>query len=152
LAGRRDELSHENRPDFSASTPTSNCRASLQCEFRVELDTSPAERSNFGLIIAADDEVLEVVQSWQGLLRCVAAISRSQTIVAQLPSMPSRRWAGTTLLAYATTKGAIQNFTAELAQMLAEKGIRTNVIAPADLDAAHSLNHARRFGASRKCR
>lgn len=28
------------------------------------------------------------------------------------------------LLAYATTKGAIQNFTAGLAQMLAEKGIR----------------------------
>jgi NAD(P)-dependent dehydrogenase (short-subunit alcohol dehydrogenase family) len=31
-----------------------------------------------------------------------------------------------TLLAYATTKGAIQNFTAGLAQMLAEKGIRAN--------------------------
>ncbi len=31
-----------------------------------------------------------------------------------------------TLLAYATTKGAIQNFTAGLAQMLAEKGIRVN--------------------------
>jgi NAD(P)-dependent dehydrogenase (short-subunit alcohol dehydrogenase family) len=29
-----------------------------------------------------------------------------------------------TLLAYATTKGAIQNFTAGLAQLLAEKGIR----------------------------
>ena len=35
-----------------------------------------------------------------------------------------------TLLAYATTKGAIQNFTAGLAQMLAEKGIRANVVAP----------------------
>lgn len=34
------------------------------------------------------------------------------------------------LLAYATTKGAIQNFTAGLAQMLAEKGIRANVVAP----------------------
>ena len=31
-----------------------------------------------------------------------------------------------TLLAYATTKGAIHNFTAGLAQMLAEKGIRVN--------------------------
>jgi NAD(P)-dependent dehydrogenase (short-subunit alcohol dehydrogenase family) len=30
------------------------------------------------------------------------------------------------LLAYATTKGAIQNFTGGLAQMLAEKGIRAN--------------------------
>ncbi len=34
------------------------------------------------------------------------------------------------LLAYATTKGAIHNFTAGLAQMLAEKGIRVNCVAP----------------------
>jgi len=34
------------------------------------------------------------------------------------------------LLAYATTKGAIQNFTAGLAQLLAEKGIRANCVAP----------------------
>jgi NAD(P)-dependent dehydrogenase (short-subunit alcohol dehydrogenase family) len=35
-----------------------------------------------------------------------------------------------TLLAYATTKGAIQNFTGGLAQMLAAKGIRANAVAP----------------------
>jgi hypothetical protein len=35
-----------------------------------------------------------------------------------------------TLLAYATTKGAIQNFTAGLAQLLAEKGMRANAVAP----------------------
>src|SRR5690606_33558371 len=35
-----------------------------------------------------------------------------------------------TLLAYATTKGAIQNFTAGLAQMLGEQGIRVNAVAP----------------------
>ncbi|WP_246617525.1 glucose 1-dehydrogenase [Rhizobium populisoli] len=35
-----------------------------------------------------------------------------------------------TLLAYATTKGAIQNFTAGLAQLLAEKDIRANAVAP----------------------
>jgi NAD(P)-dependent dehydrogenase (short-subunit alcohol dehydrogenase family) len=35
-----------------------------------------------------------------------------------------------TLLAYATTKGAIANFTAGLAQLLAEKGIRANSVAP----------------------
>ena len=35
------------------------------------------------------------------------------------------------LLAYATTKGAIQNFTAGLAQLLADKGIRVNSVAPA---------------------
>jgi NAD(P)-dependent dehydrogenase (short-subunit alcohol dehydrogenase family) len=34
------------------------------------------------------------------------------------------------LLAYATTKGAIQNFTAGLAQLLAERGIRANTVAP----------------------
>jgi NAD(P)-dependent dehydrogenase (short-subunit alcohol dehydrogenase family) len=33
------------------------------------------------------------------------------------------------VLAYATTKGAIQNFTGGLAQMLAEKGIRANAVA-----------------------
>lgn len=35
-----------------------------------------------------------------------------------------------TLLAYATTKGAIANFTGGLAQMLGPKGIRVNCIAP----------------------
>ncbi len=35
-----------------------------------------------------------------------------------------------TLLAYAATKGAIQNFTANLAQLWAEKGIRVNCVAP----------------------
>ncbi|WFU50444.1 SDR family oxidoreductase [Sinorhizobium terangae] len=35
-----------------------------------------------------------------------------------------------TLLAYAATKGAIHNFTAGLAQLLADRGIRANVVAP----------------------
>ncbi|HTJ58035.1 MAG TPA: SDR family oxidoreductase [Devosiaceae bacterium] len=34
------------------------------------------------------------------------------------------------LLAYATTKGAIQNFSGGLAQLLAERGIRVNAVAP----------------------
>jgi NAD(P)-dependent dehydrogenase (short-subunit alcohol dehydrogenase family) len=34
------------------------------------------------------------------------------------------------LLAYAATKGAIANFTAGLAQLLAEQGIRVNCVAP----------------------
>lgn len=33
-------------------------------------------------------------------------------------------------MAYAATKGAIQNFTAGLAQLLAEKGIRVNAVVP----------------------
>jgi NAD(P)-dependent dehydrogenase (short-subunit alcohol dehydrogenase family) len=35
-----------------------------------------------------------------------------------------------TLLAYATTKGAIANFTGGLAQMLGDRGIRVNAVAP----------------------
>jgi NAD(P)-dependent dehydrogenase (short-subunit alcohol dehydrogenase family) len=35
-----------------------------------------------------------------------------------------------TLLAYAATKGAIQNFTGGLAQLLADKGVRVNCVAP----------------------
>ena len=51
-----------------------------------------------------------------------AAIINTASVNADKPSPD--------LLAYATTKGAIQNFTAGLAQMLADRGIRANVVAP----------------------
>lgn len=51
-----------------------------------------------------------------------ASIINTTSINADTPSPQ--------LLAYATTKGAIQNFTAGLAQLLAEKGIRVNCVAP----------------------
>ncbi|GEP05500.1 SDR family oxidoreductase [Methylobacterium oxalidis] len=51
-----------------------------------------------------------------------AAIINTTSINADSPSPQ--------LLAYATTKGAIHNYTAGLAQMLAEKGIRVNCVAP----------------------
>jgi len=51
-----------------------------------------------------------------------AAIVNTSSINATDPS-PS-------LLAYATTKGAIANFTAGLAQLVAKQGIRVNAIAP----------------------
>jgi NAD(P)-dependent dehydrogenase (short-subunit alcohol dehydrogenase family) len=51
-----------------------------------------------------------------------SAIINTASINADVPNP--------TLLAYATTKGAIQNFTAGLAQLLAEKGIRANCVAP----------------------
>ncbi|MFC0409553.1 glucose 1-dehydrogenase [Roseomonas elaeocarpi] len=51
-----------------------------------------------------------------------ASIINTTSINADKPS-PS-------LLAYATTKGAIANFTAGLAQLVAEKGIRVNAVAP----------------------
>jgi NAD(P)-dependent dehydrogenase (short-subunit alcohol dehydrogenase family) len=51
-----------------------------------------------------------------------SAIINTTSINADVPN-PS-------LLAYATTKGAIQNFTGGLAQLLAEKCIRANCVAP----------------------
>jgi NAD(P)-dependent dehydrogenase (short-subunit alcohol dehydrogenase family) len=51
-----------------------------------------------------------------------ASIINTSSINAKNPSP--------TLLAYATTKGAIANFTAGLAQLVAEKGIRVNAVAP----------------------
>jgi len=51
-----------------------------------------------------------------------AAIINTSSINAKNPSPH--------LLAYATTKGAIANFTAGLAGLVAEKGIRVNAVAP----------------------
>lgn len=51
-----------------------------------------------------------------------SAIINTSSINAKNPSP--------TLLAYATTKGAIANFTAGLAGLVAEKGIRVNAVAP----------------------
>jgi NAD(P)-dependent dehydrogenase (short-subunit alcohol dehydrogenase family) len=55
-------------------------------------------------------------------MRAGAAIVNTASINSKSPS-PN-------LLAYATTKGAIANFTAGLAQMVAEKGVRVNCVAP----------------------
>ncbi len=55
-------------------------------------------------------------------MKAGAAIVNTASINADAPSPH--------LLAYATTKGAIQNFTAGLAQMLAEREIRVNAVAP----------------------
>ncbi|HVZ07493.1 SDR family oxidoreductase [Rhodopila sp.] len=55
-------------------------------------------------------------------MRPGAAIINTSSINATSPSPH--------LLAYATTKGAIANFTAGLGQLLAKKGIRVNAVAP----------------------
>lgn len=57
------------------------------------------------------------------------------------------------LLAYATTKGAIQNFTAGLAQMVAERGIRVNCVAPGPvwtplIPASFEPDETSKFGAN----
>jgi NAD(P)-dependent dehydrogenase (short-subunit alcohol dehydrogenase family) len=56
------------------------------------------------------------------------------------------------LLAYATTKGAITNFTAGLAQLLAPEGIRVNAVAPGPvwtplIPSTMSAEKAAKFGA-----
>ncbi|MEJ3742592.1 glucose 1-dehydrogenase [Actinomycetes bacterium KLBMP 9797] len=56
-----------------------------------------------------------------------------------------------TLLPYATTKGAIANFTAGLAQMLGERGIRVNAVAPGPIwtpliPSTMPPNHVAEFG------
>ena len=56
------------------------------------------------------------------VMRPGGAIINTSSIQSKSPSPQ--------LLAYATTKGAIANFTAGLAAMLAEKGIRVNAVAP----------------------
>jgi NAD(P)-dependent dehydrogenase (short-subunit alcohol dehydrogenase family) len=55
------------------------------------------------------------------------------------------------LLAYATTKGAIANFTAGLGQLLADKGIRVNCVAPGPIwtpliPSTMSPEHVEHFG------
>ena len=55
-------------------------------------------------------------------MRPGAAIVNTSSINAKDPSPQ--------LLAYATTKGAIANFTSGLAQMVASSGIRVNAVAP----------------------
>ena len=58
----------------------------------------------------------------------VKHLMRGATII-NTTSIQSRDPSGG-LLAYATSKGAISNFTAGLAQALADKGIRVNAVAP----------------------
>lgn len=55
-------------------------------------------------------------------MRPGASIINTSSVNADKPN-PS-------LLAYATTKGAIQNFTGGLAQMVVDRGIRVNCVAP----------------------
>lgn len=55
-------------------------------------------------------------------LKAGSSIINTSSVNADMPNQ--------TLLAYATTKGAIQNFSGGLAQQLAEKGIRVNTVAP----------------------
>ncbi len=62
---------------------------------------------------------------------CKAAIPRMQpgSAIVNTTSINAKN-PSPSLLAYATTKGAIANFTAGLAQLVAKQGIRVNCVAP----------------------
>jgi len=62
--------------------------------------------------------LLAVINAWPAR----SSIINTTSVNADMPEQ--------TLLSYATTKGAIQNFTSGLAQMLIEKGMRVNCMAP----------------------
>lgn len=63
------------------------------------------------------------------LARAAVAHMKSGSAIINTTSIQSRQ-PSSHLLAYASTKGAISNFTAGLAEMLAEQGIRVNAVAP----------------------
>ena len=68
------------------------------------------------------DGMFHLCQAAVPQMQAGAAIINTTSINAKNPSPH--------LLAYATTKGAIANFTAGLAGLLAERGIRVNAVAP----------------------
>jgi NAD(P)-dependent dehydrogenase (short-subunit alcohol dehydrogenase family) len=71
---------------------------------------------------------------------CASVINETLKLASVNSDMPNPM-----LLPYATTKGAIQNFTRGLAQMLGGKGIRANAVAPRPyLDALDPVDDARR--------
>lgn len=63
------------------------------------------------------------------LCRAAAPHLKSGATIINTASIQSKKPSGE-LLAYAATKGAILNFTSGLAEMLAEKGVRVNAVAP----------------------
>ncbi|MGX5722353.1 SDR family oxidoreductase [Shinella zoogloeoides] len=63
------------------------------------------------------------------LARAAIPHMKSGSVIINTTSIQSRQ-PSPHLLAYASTKGAISNFTAGLAEMVADKGIRVNAVAP----------------------
>lgn len=94
--------------------------AAHQMTFDTIGEISPEEwRRTFGVNI---DAPFHLSKAAVAHMRAGSCIINTASINSDAPN-PS-------LLAYATTKGAIQNFTNGLAQMLAPQGIRVNCVAP----------------------
>ena len=98
------------------------------------LVNNAAHQASFGKIEDISDEEWELtfkvnIHAMFYLTKAAVAHMKPGSAIINTASINSDN-PNPTLLAYATTKGAIQNFTAGLAQLLAEKGIRANAVAP----------------------
>jgi NAD(P)-dependent dehydrogenase (short-subunit alcohol dehydrogenase family) len=98
------------------------------------LVNNAAHQASFSLIEDISDEEWDVtfrtnVHAMFYLTKAAVAQMKAGSCIINTTSInadtPSPQ-----LLAYATTKGAIHNFTGGLAQLVAEKGIRVNCVAP----------------------
>jgi len=99
----------------------------------VLVNNAAFQRSRGSMDEISTDEWLETFQTniHAMFFLCKAAVPHMSegSAIINTTSIQSRQ-PSPELLAYAATKGAISNFTAGLAQMLAEKGIRVNAVAP----------------------
>jgi NAD(P)-dependent dehydrogenase (short-subunit alcohol dehydrogenase family) len=99
----------------------------------VLVNNAAFQRSRGSMDEISTDEWLETFQTniHAMFFLCKAAVPHMSegSAIINTTSIQSRQ-PSPELLAYAATKGAISNFTAGLAQMLAEKSIRVNAVAP----------------------
>ncbi|HEY9214685.1 MAG TPA: SDR family oxidoreductase [Ancylobacter sp.] len=116
-----------------------HCRAIVETAVK-ELDgldilvNNAAHQASFEDIEDISDEEWDVtfrvnIHAMFYLTKAAVAYMKPGSAIINTASINSDK-PNPSLLAYATTKGAIQNFTAGLAQLLAKKGIRANAVAP----------------------
>lgn len=116
-----------------------HCKALVETTVRefgrldVLVNNAAFQRTHESIDEISTDEWLETFQTniHAMFFLCKAAVPHMAegSAIINTTSIQSRQ-PSPQLLAYAATKGAISNFTAGLAQMLAEKGIRVNAVAP----------------------
>lgn len=116
-----------------------HCNGLIERTFRefgrldVLVNNAAFQRSRPSMDEISTDEWMETFQTnihaMFFLFKAAVPYMPSGSAIINTTSIQSRQ-PSPELLAYAATKGAISNFTAGLAQMLAEKGIRVNAVAP----------------------